>query len=137
MTTDSDSPQNAAQNRRQFTRINFKSPAQIFTGEQTVAAQVKDISLKGTLLKIDAASSWQPVPGGYCEVVISLDDSPIKIYMHARVAHVTHNKTIGLLCEHIDLESIKHLRRLVELNLGDPDLLERELKILESTSTDK
>lgn len=129
---------NPAQNRRQFTRISFKSPAQIFTGEQTITAQVQDISLKGALVEItDSESLWQPVAGGYCEIVISLDDSPIKIYMHTRVAHVTNNKTVGLLCEHIDLESIEHLRRLVELNLGDPALLERELKILESISNDK
>jgi PilZ domain len=125
-----------AQNRRQFTRINFKSPAQIFTGEQTVTAQVNDVSLKGTLVEIDATSDWRPVAGNHCEIVISLDDSSIKIYMHARVAHVTDNRMIGLLCEHIDLESIGHLRKLVELNLGDPTLLERELKILESMGTD-
>lgn len=121
-----------AQNRRQFTRIHFKSAAQIFTGEQTIVAQVKDISLKGALVEIDATSDWCPTAGGHCEIIISLDDSPIKIYMHTRVAHITNNKMIGLLCEHIDLESIGHLRRLVELNLGDPSLLERELKILES-----
>lgn len=130
MTTNS--YQNSAQNRRQFTRINFESPAQIFTGEQTVIAQVKDVSLKGTLVEIDVASGWRPVAGSHCEIVISLDDSSIKIYMHARVAHVTDDRMIGLLCEHIDLESIGHLRKLVELNLGDSSLLERELKILES-----
>ena len=32
--------------------------------------------------------------------------------------------------DHIDLESISHLRRLVELNLGDSSLLERELAAL-------
>jgi hypothetical protein len=35
-----------------------------------------------------------------------------------------------LLCESIDLDSITHLRRLVELNAGDPALLERELTAL-------
>jgi len=121
-----------AQNRRQFTRINFKAPAQIFTGEQTVTAQEKDVSHKRKLVEIADANDWRPVAGSHCEIVISLDDSSIKIYMHARVAHVTDNRMIGLLCEHIDLESIGHLRKLVELNLGDPALLERELTILES-----
>ena len=31
---------------------------------------------------------------------------------------------------HIGLESIEHLRRLIELNLGDPEELERELGAL-------
>ena len=37
---------------------------------------------------------------------------------------------IGLQCESIDLDSITHLRRLVELNAGDPALLDRELSSL-------
>ena len=34
---------------------------------------------------------------------------------------------IGIECQHIDLDSMINLRRLVELNLGDERLLEREL----------
>ncbi len=30
-------------------------------------------------------------------------------------------------CEHIDIDSITHLKRLIELNLGDEALLHREL----------
>ena len=37
---------------------------------------------------------------------------------------------IGFVCRHIDVDSISHLRRLVELNLGDEALLERELAAL-------
>ncbi|VAX04921.1 hypothetical protein MNBD_GAMMA20-584, partial [hydrothermal vent metagenome] len=42
----------------------------------------------------------------------------------------SENDHIGFRCEHIDLESISHLRRLVELNLGDAKLLDRELSAL-------
>ncbi|MOA67711.1 Cyclic diguanosine monophosphate-binding protein [compost metagenome] len=34
---------------------------------------------------------------------------------------------LGFACLHIDLESITYLRRLIELNLGDEDELQREL----------
>ena len=43
--------------------------------------------------------------------------------------HIEDDHT-GYRCEHIDLDSISHLRRLVELNLGDPDILDRELSEL-------
>ena len=33
----------------------------------------------------------------------------------------------GLQWLHIDVDSLKHLRRLLELNLADPDLMNREL----------
>jgi hypothetical protein len=34
------------------------------------------------------------------------------------------------VCKEIDLDSISHLRRLIELNLGDQEELERELGAL-------
>lgn len=34
---------------------------------------------------------------------------------------------LGLRCRNIDLDSITHLRRLLELQLGDATLLQREL----------
>ena len=52
------------------------------------------------------------------------------IRMTVTVMHV-HADRIGLHCEHIDIDSVTHLRRLIELNLGDPELLERELSGLE------
>jgi hypothetical protein len=49
--------------------------------------------------------------------------------MDVEVAH-QENDEMGLNCKDIDVDSITHLRRLVELNLGDPKLLERELSAL-------
>jgi hypothetical protein len=37
---------------------------------------------------------------------------------------------IGYRWEKIDLDSFSQLKRLVELNLGDPELLNRELSAL-------
>jgi hypothetical protein len=49
--------------------------------------------------------------------------------MDVTVAHC-ESEHVGFHCDHIDIDSITHLRRLVELNLGDPELLERELSAL-------
>jgi hypothetical protein len=49
--------------------------------------------------------------------------------MSVSVSHVIGNE-VGFKCEHIDLDSISALRRLVELNLGDSHLLERDLLAL-------
>ena len=45
------------------------------------------------------------------------------------IAHQDEN-ILGLSCEKMDIDSVSHLKRLVELNLGDQDLLERELDSL-------
>jgi len=42
----------------------------------------------------------------------------------------TEPERIGFACTHIDIDSAAHLRRLVELNLGNPELLARELSAL-------
>ena len=42
------------------------------------------------------------------------------------MAHI-HDDYIGFECKYIDLNSMSHLRRTLELNLGDPRLLEREI----------
>ena len=49
--------------------------------------------------------------------------------MAGELAHVEGDHA-GVLCRSIDLESITHLRRLIEVNLGDPAASERELKAL-------
>lgn len=49
--------------------------------------------------------------------------------MAGELAHVEGERS-GVLCRSIDLESITHLRRLIEMNLGDAALVERELAAL-------
>jgi hypothetical protein len=49
--------------------------------------------------------------------------------MSTTVTHVA-GRRVGLRCDNIDIDSVTHLRRLVELNAGDPNLLDRELSAL-------
>lgn len=55
-----------------------------------------------------------------------LGDGDVHIQMQVKVVHV-HEKAVGMLCEHLDLESVTHLCRFIELNLGSHKRLEREL----------
>lgn len=92
-----------------------------------------DISLKGVLLQLPDGAA--PQPGAPCLVKLPLGDAPegsddaIAIAMAGELAHVEGHQA-GVLCRSIDLESITHLRRLIEVNLGDPAASERELKAL-------
>ncbi len=51
------------------------------------------------------------------------------IRMEVSVSHI-ENGHVGCRCKHIDLDSVSHLRRPVELNIGDTDILNRELSEL-------
>lgn len=107
--------------KRRFKRIPFDMPARIVS---TATVRVIDISLKGALIVKPA--KWKGSKGDNFVIEIPLDSGAAVIRMDMSVAHI-EAEHIGLTCEHIDLDSITHLRRLVELNLGDDELLHREL----------
>lgn len=107
--------------QRRFKRIPFDMPGRIVS---TTTVRVIDVSLKGAL--IVKPPKWKGSKGDPISIEIPLDSDASVIRMDMRIAHVDAGR-IGLVCEHIDLDSITHLRRLVELNLGDDELLQREL----------
>lgn len=116
------------ENRRAYHRIFFQAPVAVMHNDHSHKALLVDISLNGALLSSD--SGWQPEPGQQVSIKVALSgDSDNIISMDASVAHVK-GEHVGLRREHIDMDSISHLRRLVELNLGDSDLLHRELEHL-------
>lgn len=114
-------------NKRQFTRVNFNAVGRVLSGDQFWPVKVLDLSLKGALLQLQTPWNGDTEQSLILEFV--LPNSSIVIRMQARIAHVRHN-TMGLVCKGIDLESVSHLKRLVELNLGSTELLERELSHL-------
>jgi len=114
-----------AENRRHFSRIPFTATGQLSTVSARYEVQLLDISLQGALVNLPATA--QVELGEPCLLALQLGDVSIK--MAAELAHVA-GQQVGLQCRSIDLESISHLRRLVEVNLGNSRLLERELKAL-------
>lgn len=117
---------NVSREKRRFWRAAFDSPVRLTTHSGLVDAELVDISLKGALLRIPGS----PAIGLGEECQLRLDLSPVtRIAMWGTVAHLD-DKRIGIRCDKIDLDSITHLRRLVELNAGDPSLLEREISAL-------
>ena len=115
------------QERRDFWRAPFHSLAQLTCPAGIMReGRLHDISLKGALLEM--VDDWHGAPGDHCS--LKLDLSPdVSIRMQTTVKHV-EGRRMGLRCDEIDIDSITNLRRLVELNSDDPELLERELSAL-------
>jgi hypothetical protein len=113
---------------RHHSRISFDAQAYLRSETMVWQTQLIDIALKGALIARPA--DWQGAKGDSYLLELLLDDEQAAIRMMVTVMHVQTDR-IGLHCEHIDIDSVTHLRRLIELNLGDPDLLERELAGLE------
>jgi hypothetical protein len=117
-----------SENRRKFQRVLFDADTRIEGESVNTPAKLIDISLNGALL--ERPKHWSTTTGEKVSISIELDQQEeFSINMQARVAHADDDK-VGLHCEHIDMDSITNLRRLLEMNLGDPELLERELAAL-------
>lgn len=120
---------NTTHERRQNNRIAFDAPVIISNAEGEWESSTLDISLKGAL--ISQPHNWHNGKGSKCILDIKLAGDDIYIRMEATVMHIEGGH-IGFHCDHIDLESITNLRRLITLNLADEALLERELASLVS-----
>lgn len=120
-------PDNAtAARQRAYTRIAFESPAVLSQDNLNWDTRLIDVSIKGAL--IEKPEDWSGRKGDRCELTafIAADTT---IEMQVEVAHVS-DEQVGLQCVKIDVDGIAHLRRIVELNLGNIDLLDRDLAAL-------
>ncbi|WP_460157820.1 PilZ domain-containing protein [Pseudomonas sp. S2_H10] len=112
--------------RRRFKRIAFDARTELSQGESTWPVTLIDLSLKGLL--IERPDPWLGKAQQDFLVDIHLSEGA-DITMDVQLAHDDHGQ-LGFVCRHISLESIERLRRLIELNLADPEELERELGAL-------
>ena len=120
-------PPDQNQERRQFSRIPFNARVRIQGAAGIWSCNLIDISFKGVLVE-------RPLNMALSEderfrLELPLENSEVTIQMEVHVAH-SGTERIGFICDHINLESIAHLKRLMELNLGDAELVPRELSAL-------
>ena len=112
--------------RRNYNRIPFNAEIVMQCGNEEWSCNLLDISLKGMLveppenLDIDTTKP--------CGMALFLGED---VSIHARV-NITHtnNGNWGLKWLQIDVNSLQHLRRLIELNTNNPAMLMRELNEL-------
>lgn len=117
----------SAEGHRLFSRVPFFAHVSLQLAGQALNVDLLDIALKGALVRTSA-----PVAVALdekCRLLLPLADGGESIEMNGRVAHL-EGRNIGMTCEDIDLQSLTRLRRLLELNTGDADLMDRELSLL-------
>jgi hypothetical protein len=112
--------------RRQFERVSFISSLSINDGQHQSVAQVLDLSLKG--IHFSKPDNCQISLDNQIEIVLHLD-SDHDIFMNVSLIRQTQHGFSGYWNE-IDGESFTRLKRLLVLNLGSEELIEREVKDL-------
>lgn len=113
--------------RRHFNRILLSWPIRLSHGQQSWDTQLIDLCLKGALVQLpETFPEHAPSP---MLLHLHIPQSKLDIDMDVFESYRNGSK-LGLSCTRIDLDSITHLRRLIELNIGNDDLLHRELEQL-------
>lgn len=121
-----------SESHRIFSRIPFNAAATLHLNDATLPVTLLDIALKGALVRTRTAPTLQLEQA--CSLLLPLAGAGEAIEMKGRIAHL-EGCNIGIRCEHIELASLTLLRRLLELNTGDTELMDRELSQLFSVRT--
>ena len=109
---------------RRFRRVPFATEVQLLAGAQLHSCQLLDIALKGALL--ECAGPWTLPVGTRASLTIPLPDATITLDFDAELVH-HEGAHLGFQFLHEDLQTFTHLRKLLELNTGDPEGIRSEL----------
>ena len=120
----SEKSQMSTKERRNHQRIPFQAEIIMQAGNQEWSCNLLDISLKGML--VEPPENLDVDTSKPCALALFLGEN-VSIHARVKIAHEEQNGNWGLQWLHIDLDSLKHLRRLLELNMNEPGLLNREL----------
>jgi pSer/pThr/pTyr-binding forkhead associated (FHA) protein len=109
--------------QRQFTRVSLHQPVSIASDEARWDTRLLDLSLSGALLKHPAG--WTGKTGDRFTLRLQLADLSY-LEVGAQVRQINADR-LGMAFTDLDEAVRDGIRGLVEINLGDPALLQREL----------
>jgi len=112
--------------KRVFQRVLFSHDAKLIHKNIKHTTQVLDLSLHGFLCTLPSAANIKLNDDITLELTL---DQERKITMQATVVHI-EDSHLGMDCHHIDIDSISELKRLIQLNLADDELLNRDVSVL-------
>lgn len=109
---------------RRFRRIPFEADVSLASADQTWSGELLDVAMKGAMVGTDT-----PLPltlGAKCILCITLPGTPIALEFQAEMVHCEECH-YGFKFISEDLETLTHLRKLIELNTGDAEATRSEL----------
>ena len=116
---------------RKYARIPFAAQATLQIRGSSLQVHLLDIALKGALVQTQIPTdALQPLAlHEKCRLELPLADDGAGVAMSGSIVHLD-NQHVGIACDGMDLTSLTRLRRLIELNTGDVELMDRELSHL-------
>ncbi len=118
-----------SKDHRKFYRADFKTQGYIQTSQdKKIPFELLNISLKGILVEMKNSSL---VMEDTYDLRIKLVSTDIEIKTVAVLVH-KEGDYLGFYFKEIDLDSMIHLRRLLELNTPNEGEIEKELSFLKN-----
>ncbi|MGL1902814.1 MAG: PilZ domain-containing protein [Fibrobacterales bacterium] len=112
------------ENKRYFSRIHFEGETKVKYRDEFFDAELHDLSLKGALISF---TFEPPIKNGEtCHVELTLPASDIVLSFECEAVH-HHENYVGLQFFSLTTETLTHLRKIIELNLGDHEKTTEEL----------
>jgi hypothetical protein len=115
------------ENRRRFTRVPFCVDANLNKDEQTWPVRIADLSIRGALLELPAGLELR-LNDEYL-LTVRLEGSTIDLRFTSKPVRQENNRG-GFTLLAADIETLTHIRALLEYNTGDPDGVLQELLTL-------
>ncbi len=114
--------------KRRFTRVECKLKALVqLDNVLIVEASILNISLKGAFFELPDYYLFQI--GDKWQLRFILPNSDVKLQFRTEVVH-SQKKLVGVKFIHIDIDTMIHLRSLMEGRASNPEQVERELALL-------
>lgn len=109
--------------QRNYRRINFRTEADVTLKDSIYRCDLVDLALQGALFRSERELSL-PL-GSQVPLSIYLPETSIRMEFIGELIH-QNGQFYGFIFTSEEAESMAHLRRLLELNVGDAALTEKE-----------
>lgn len=109
---------------RHFRRIPFEAEVNLHCAQGNWTGELLDVALRGAM--VGTSLPLPLIPGARCDLRISLPGTPILLDFQAELAHCEECR-YGFRFISENLETLTHLRKLIELNTGDAETTRSEL----------
>ena len=113
--------------RRKFVRVKFMVEVEVVYFDNIYLAELFDISLNGAL--IQPKTKIPMGLGNTCDLKIGLAAKDLTLEFKTELVHLNAGK-FGLKFLTQDIDTMTHLRMLLELNVCDHDRITHELAFL-------
>ncbi|NMC74460.1 MAG: PilZ domain-containing protein [Geobacteraceae bacterium] len=114
-------------NKRRFSRVKCIEKSIVETDSGPHDVMLHDISLKGAL--VEFGSSPPVREGDRLKLFFQLDHSDVVLHFEAEVVHCRENLA-GVKFVEMDLDTMIHLRSLMEARTVNPEQVRHELSFL-------